>query len=102
MSGPATLAGALIAGAVIGCAFFGGLWLTVRRLVSADHAGIWLAGSFILRVAAAVGGFHFVSQGVPRRLLACLLGFVIARMCWARLMRRPLEAKRPLVRVAGS
>lgn len=102
MSNPANLAAALIAGAAIGCVFFAGLWWTVRRLVSADHAGVWFAGSFLLRMTMAVGGFYFVSQGAWRRLLACLLGFVIARMCWARLTRRPPAAKPLLVRGAGS
>jgi F1F0 ATPase subunit 2 len=101
MSDTANLAAALIAGAMIGCVFFGGLWWTVHRLMSANHAGVWLAGSFLLRMAMAVGGFYFVSQGAWHRLLACLLGFIIARMCWTRFTRRPLDAKPLFVRGAG-
>jgi F1F0 ATPase subunit 2 len=71
---------ALIAGLVLGAIFYGGLWWTVRRSVSSRTLSLWLTGSFALRAIIAVSGFYFVSQGDWRRLLGCLLGFVVARI----------------------
>jgi len=82
---------ALLAGAVFGAVFFGGLWLTVRKAVTAPQPALWLFGSLLLRMAIVLPGFYFVSGGDWRRLLACLLGFVIARFILMRLAGPPLE-----------
>jgi F1F0 ATPase subunit 2 len=78
---------ALIAGLMLGAIFYGGLWWTVRRSVSCNTLTLWLFGSFTLRAIIAVSGFYFVSQGDWRRLLGCLLGFVVARIGITRLTR---------------
>jgi F1F0 ATPase subunit 2 len=79
---------ALLAGLVLGAIFYGGLWWTVRRSVSSKTLSLWLIGSFALRAITAVAGFYFISQGDWRRLLGCLLGFVIARVGVTLLTRR--------------
>jgi F1F0 ATPase subunit 2 len=84
---------ALVVGIVLGMIFYGGLWWTVRRSVSSKSPGTWLIGSFLLRALIAVSGFYFVSRGDWRSLLACLLGFLIARVSVTRLTRAPLEVK---------
>jgi F1F0 ATPase subunit 2 len=78
---------ALIAGLLLGAIFYGGLWWTVHRSVSSKTLSLWLTGSFALRAIIAVSGFYFVSQGDWRRLLGCLLGFVVARIGVTRLTR---------------
>ncbi len=87
MNETAILLMALLAGVVLGAVFYGGLWLTVLRSVSSRTLSAWVAGSFLLRAAIAVCGFYFVSQGDWRRLLACLSGFVAARVGVTRLAR---------------
>jgi F1F0 ATPase subunit 2 len=79
------LIAALFAGLLLGAIFYGGLWWTVRRSVSSKTLSLWLIGSFALRAIIAVSGFYFVSQGDWRRLLGCLLGFVVARIGVTRL-----------------
>jgi F1F0 ATPase subunit 2 len=79
------LIAALFAGLLLGTIFYGGLWWTVRRSVSSKTLSLWLIGSFALRAIIAVSGFYFVSQGDWRRLLGCLLGFVVARIGVTRL-----------------
>jgi F1F0 ATPase subunit 2 len=82
---------ALFAGLLLGAIFYGGLWWTVRRVVWSKSLGLWLIGSFALRVIVAVSGFYFVSQGDWRRLLCCLLGFAIARVamtCGTKMLGR--------------
>jgi F1F0 ATPase subunit 2 len=75
---------ALLAGILLGAIFYGGLWWTVRRGVSSKNFGAWLIGSFVLRAGIAVSGFHAVAHGDWRCLLACLLGFLFARVCATR------------------
>jgi F1F0 ATPase subunit 2 len=73
-----TLAG--IAGGMIGAVFFGGLWWTVQRGASSRQPAVWFAGGLLLRMGIALGGFYFVSAGHWERLIACLVGFVLARV----------------------
>jgi F1F0 ATPase subunit 2 len=85
------LALVLTAGAFLGAIFFGGLWWTVRKGVSSQRPASWFLGSLLLRTGIVVAGFYFVSGGHWQRLLACLLGFVIARFIVTRLAGPPLE-----------
>jgi len=78
---------ALVAGVLLGAMFFGGLWWTVCKGVSSQRPAIWFFGSLLLRMSIALSGFYFVSGGHWDRLLACLLGFVIARFIVTRLTR---------------
>jgi F1F0 ATPase subunit 2 len=73
------LAAACAAGLLLGASFFGGLWWTVRRAVSAERPALWFLGSLVLRMSIVLVGFYLVSSDHWKRLLACLLGFVIAR-----------------------
>ncbi|MBE0532042.1 MAG: ATP synthase subunit I [Rhodospirillales bacterium] len=75
-----TLVLALAAGGGLGAVFFGGLWWTVRKGVSSKQPALWIFGSLLLRGILALVGFYFVSGGQWQRLLACLLGFVMARL----------------------
>jgi F1F0 ATPase subunit 2 len=84
MSESSSLILALLAGIVLGTIFFGGLWWTIQRGVSSKSAAVLFSGSFLLRTIVALAGFYFVSRGDWRRLLACLLGFVLARIAITR------------------
>ncbi|MHB1592195.1 MAG: N-ATPase subunit AtpR [Sulfuricella sp.] len=82
-----SLASALVAGVLLGAFFFGGLWWTVRKAVSSKQPALWFLGSMLLRTCIVLLGFYFVSGGDWKRLLAGLLGFVIARLIVTRLSR---------------
>jgi F1F0 ATPase subunit 2 len=75
-----TLALAFGAGILLGAVFFGGLWWTVRTVMSSDRPAAWALGSLVLRTAIALVGFYLVSRGDRWRLLACLAGFVVGRV----------------------
>jgi F1F0 ATPase subunit 2 len=85
MSETAALCLALSAGALLGTMYFGGLWWTIRRGFLSDATASWFLASLVLRTAVALTGFYLVAQGDWRRLLACLLGFVLARVLVMRL-----------------
>ena len=85
------LAFALVAGLVLGTIFFGGLWWTVRQGVSSKHPALWFLGSMTVRMSIVMLGFYFVGRGDWQRLVACLVGFIIARHIVMRLTRTPIE-----------
>ncbi len=101
MNEPSAMILALLAGMLLGMIFFGGLWWTIRRGVSSKGPAILFAGSLLLRTATAVAGFYFVSQGDWRKLLACLLGFLMARILLTRLMRIPIRERAAIVEEGG-
>jgi F1F0 ATPase subunit 2 len=86
-----TLALAWVTGGGLGTIFFGGLWWTVRKGVSSKQPALWFFGSLLLRMSIALSGFYLVSGGRWDRLLACLLGFLVARFIVTRLTGPPLE-----------
>ena len=86
-----------LAGALLGAFFFGGLWWTVQKGVTSERPALWFLGSLLLRTGMILAGFYFVSQGHWSRLVACLLGFLIARVIVVkRLTRAPAEEQTPL------
>lgn len=74
---PWVLAG--ICGMALGAFFYGGLWWTVRRGVTARQPVLWFVGSMVVRIGVAGTGFFLVGQGQWQRLAASLLGFILAR-----------------------
>ena len=86
-----TLALALVAGLLLGAMFFGGLWWTIRKGVASEQPAVWFLSSLLLRTGSVLVGFYFVSGGHGERLLACLIGFVLARFIVMRLAGAPVE-----------
>ncbi len=84
-----TLMLAGIAGAALGTIFFGGLWWTIRRSVSSPSPARLFFGSLLLRMGIVLTGFYFVSGGEWHRLMACLVGFVTARLAVTWMTRPP-------------
>lgn len=82
---PLILAGA--AGAMLGAIFFGGLWWTIQKSVSSPHPATLFLTSSLLRMAIALTGFYFVSDSQWQRLVACLVGFIVARLAVTWLTR---------------
>jgi len=82
-----TLILAGVAGVALGAIFFGGLWWTVRKGVPSPRPALWFFGSMVLRMGIILAGFYFVGGGQWERLLACLLGFIVARFIVMRLTR---------------
>jgi F1F0 ATPase subunit 2 len=80
------LATAFIEGSLLGAVFFGGLWWTIQRSISAAHAGLLFSGSLFVRTSIFVVGLYFVSQHDWRRVVACLLGFMASRIVITRLL----------------
>jgi len=78
---------ALVTGISLGAMFFGGLWWTVQKGISARQPALWFLGSLILRTWIVMAGFYLVARGNWVRLPICLLGFVAARLIVTRYTR---------------
>lgn len=87
----------LLAGILLGMLFFGGLQWTTRRGVSSKWPAVWFLGSLLLRTPLTLAGFYLVSRGDWRKWLACLLGFLIARVFATRLSGASAEKRAPSV-----
>ena len=84
---------ALLAGALLGVFFFAGLWWTVRKIESSRQVALLFLGSMLLRTCVVILGFYFILGDNWQRLLAGLLGFVIARIIVTRLTRIADQSK---------
>ena len=80
------------AGVALGAIFFGGLWWTVRNGVASKQPALWFAVSLLLRTSVTLAGFYFVGRSDWKRLLACLFGFVLARLTVTRVLREVTHA----------
>ncbi|HUW75561.1 MAG TPA: ATP synthase subunit I [Gallionella sp.] len=83
------LALVVLAGLLLGALFFGGLWWTVQKGLSARQPALWFGFSMLLRTGTVLAGFYLVSGADWKRLLLCLLGFIVARFIVIRLTDMP-------------
>lgn len=80
---------AVLAGVGLGVVFFGGLWWTVRQGISSGQPARWLLVGGVLRMGIVLAGFYFVTGGSWQRAVACLAGFIVARIVVLRLTKTP-------------
>mgnify|MGYP005852729141 CR=1 FL=1 len=73
-----------VAGMALGAFYFGGLWLTLQRVPTTRAAAFLTVGSFLGRLALTMLGFYLVGGGHWQRILACLAGFLVARIATVR------------------
>ena len=101
MSESLTVTLALLAGVLLGMIFFGGLWWTIQRGISSKQPAVLFSGSFLLRTFIVLAGLYYVSHGDWRKLLACMLGFLFARILVTRLTRLQIEKKTKIIEEGG-
>lgn len=70
---------ACLSGIAIGGMFFGGLWWTVRYGLPSRHPALWILSSAVLRTGFALAGLYVVGRNDWRKMLAALVGFILAR-----------------------
>lgn len=88
-----SLVAPFLAGAMLGLFYFGGLWLTLRRIHCVTTPGLLLIASFAGRMAVVLPAFYYVMAGQWERVAACLVGFLVIRSVIIRQIR-PLEMTR--------
>ncbi|MBD3656803.1 MULTISPECIES: ATP synthase subunit I [Marinobacter] len=91
-----TLAGAMLGygasfafGCLLGSVFLWGLWLTVRRLPTADHPAVLMLASLLVRFGITLAGFLLIARVAGwEYLLVAAIGFTLPRL----LMKHRLQA----------
>lgn len=73
------LAASLIAGGLIGTFYFGGLWLTVKRIPTSGNPHLLLVSSFFLRMAVSLAALFALIPWGWQALAAAMFGLLIAR-----------------------
>ncbi len=83
---------ALAAGAAVGVFHFGGLWLTVRMVMTSNRPMLLTFGSFVVRAVVAVAVMVWIARMHWQLLLAAMAGFVLVRVVITRKLRPEDEA----------
>ena len=84
MPEPLEFALAVLAGFCLGILFFGGLWMTVRAIPRSRHPVALTVASFWVRTVMVIAGLLLAMDGLWQRALACLVGFILARILLSR------------------
>jgi F1F0 ATPase subunit 2 len=68
-----------IVGLGLGLLYYGGLWLTLRKLNQLRQPALWLSLSLLLRMFAVVAVLYLLFADSWQQLLMALLGMLITR-----------------------
>lgn len=63
----------------LGLLYYGGLWLTLRKLAQLRQPALWLSLSLLLRMIAVVAVLYLLFADSWQQLLLALLGMLIMR-----------------------
>ncbi|MBI5572153.1 MAG: ATP synthase subunit I [Desulfomonile tiedjei] len=77
----------LIGGICLGAFYFGGLWLTVSRLIASKQPVLKVLLSFYVRLVVLIAGFYLVMDDRWERFLIAMAGFLMVRIAAFRLAR---------------
>ncbi len=93
---------AFTGGIVLGTLFFGGLWFTVKKAVTAKIPALWIFSSFFLRISVTLVGFYFIGAGNWQRLIVSVIGFIVARFVVIRFTKSIDEKQTSLKKEAAN
>ncbi len=71
-------------GVLLGGLFYGGLRLTVRRMILARRPLLMAVTSFLIRLALVAAGLVFISRGGLGCLAVAFFGFFLVRILMTR------------------
>jgi F1F0 ATPase subunit 2 len=77
---------AFLVGLLLAAVNYVALWFTVKKLVATQRPMVLSFASFFFRTAAVVLGFYLATAADPKRLFACILGFLLVRTIAVRRM----------------
>jgi F1F0 ATPase subunit 2 len=78
---------AFMGGLLLGAFFYGGLWWTVQRGLASQRPAVWFFASYLLRTSLTLVGLYALAGGHWQRLLASLIGCLLARFIVTRQSR---------------
>jgi F1F0 ATPase subunit 2 len=80
-------------GLMLGLVFFGGLYLSVRRLAVHKHPAAYMLIGTAARMAILLGGFYLLRGQGPAVMLFALLGVMSVRFFMVRWQKKELASK---------
>lgn len=82
------LVACVVTGVALGIMFFGSLWWTTKQMHRFQYPALWFMTGFILRISTVLVGMYWTSDGQWQRLVACFVGFLVARVAVFRLTNK--------------
>ena len=70
---------AFIVGILVGSLFFGGLYLTVKKLTSLKYPALFMMLSLIVRLVILTGGIYLIMDGGIKNVLSAMAGIILVR-----------------------
>lgn len=70
----------LVGGFLIGFVYFWSLKFTIDHMITAKRPALVMIGSYFLRTVFTLLAFYLIMDGELIRLVACLVGFILARI----------------------
>lgn len=89
---------AVFIGIALGVLFFGGLWFTVRKGLDSKNATLIFMGSLVVRMVIVLLGFYYVGADNWQKMMACLGGFLIARIVITRVTKKDRQTKPTIIK----
>jgi len=71
---------AFIVGVLIGILFFGGLYLTVKKLMTIKYPALFMMLSLIVRLVILAGGLYLIMDGGMKNILSAMAGIILVRL----------------------
>lgn len=75
-------------GILLGVFFYGGLWFTIRALLTSPHPVLLTISSFWARTLVTLAGFLVAMNGRWQNAIVCLAGFGLGRLAVSLLLPR--------------
>ena len=91
----------VVAGAMLGTIFFGLLWWTVRSLATSRRPALLAGISYPIRLAVLAVGLWTIAAGDWQRLIAALVGLLLARSIIVRVTAPVPHHHRPIAPRTG-
>ena len=91
---PLTVGIGLLGGIVLGCLYFGGLWLSVKRLKETEHKKRFLLLSWFVRSVLLCLGLYLMARFNAASLLCAAAGLFISRSVIIRSVKRKMAGNK--------
>lgn len=85
---------AFIVGALLGVVFFGGLYVTVKKLSSMKYPALFMMLSLLVRLVIMAGGIYLIMDGEIRNLLSAMAGILIVRFLMIQSLGKTVPEER--------
>lgn len=84
----------LLGGAALGALYFGGLWLSVKRIGKVERKKMFLFISWVVRSVLLCCGLYLLARYNPASLLCSVFGLFLSRTLIVRTVKRKIQVEK--------